>query len=120
MRAFWSKESSLVKATCTAARFQIPIMLPAQSSENCVWSAVRVAQSKKWAARGRAKAPGRGPLDIAHGIPTFIGDDIAVQRDLARANLAIFTTFPFYQRMFRASGFAEEAMRQSRAPAVPR
>jgi len=76
-----------------------------------MWSAVRVAQSKKWAARGRAKAPGRGPLDIAHGIPTFIGDDIAVQRDLARANLAIFTTFPFYQRMFRASGFAQEAMK---------
>lgn len=76
-----------------------------------MWSAARVTQSKKWAARGRAKAPGRGPLDIAHGIPTFIGNDIAAQRDLARANLAIFTTFPFYQRMFRASGFAEEAMK---------
>ena len=62
-----------------------------------------------WAARGRVKAPGRGPLDIAHGIPTFIGDDIEGLRDAARANLALFTTFPFYQRMFRASGFAEEA-----------
>jgi alkanesulfonate monooxygenase SsuD/methylene tetrahydromethanopterin reductase-like flavin-dependent oxidoreductase (luciferase family) len=74
-----------------------------------MWSAERVARSKVWAARGRAKAPGRAPLDIAHGIPTFIGDDIAAMREAARANLALFTTFPFYQRMFRASGFAEEA-----------
>lgn len=74
-----------------------------------MWSAARVERSKVWAARGRAKAPGRGPLDTAHGIPTFIGDDIEALREMARANLAIFTTFPFYQRMFRASGFAEEA-----------
>ena len=74
-----------------------------------MWSAQRIARSKVWAARGRAKAPRRAPLDIAHGIPTFIGDDIGAQREAARANLALFTTFPFYQRMFRASGFAEEA-----------
>jgi alkanesulfonate monooxygenase SsuD/methylene tetrahydromethanopterin reductase-like flavin-dependent oxidoreductase (luciferase family) len=74
-----------------------------------MWSAERVARSKLWAARGRAKAPGRAPLDIAHGIPTFIGDDIGALRDAARSNLALFTTFPFYQRMFRASGFVEEA-----------
>ncbi len=74
-----------------------------------MWSAERIARSKVWAARGRAKAAGRAPLNIAHGIPTFIGDDIAAMRDAARANLALFTTFPFYQRMFRASGFAEEA-----------
>jgi alkanesulfonate monooxygenase SsuD/methylene tetrahydromethanopterin reductase-like flavin-dependent oxidoreductase (luciferase family) len=74
-----------------------------------MWSAARVAQSKVWAARGRAKAPGRGPLDIALGLPTFVGDDIEALRDAARANLALFTTFPFYQRMFRASGFVEEA-----------
>ena len=76
-----------------------------------MWSAQRIARSKVWAARGRAKAPGRAPLDIAHGIPTFIGDDIGALREAARANLALFTTFPFYQRMFRASGFAEEAAR---------
>jgi alkanesulfonate monooxygenase SsuD/methylene tetrahydromethanopterin reductase-like flavin-dependent oxidoreductase (luciferase family) len=74
-----------------------------------MWSAARVTRSKVWAARGRAKAPGRRPLDIAHGIPTFIGDDIEALRSAARANLALFTTFPFYQRMFRASDFAEEA-----------
>jgi alkanesulfonate monooxygenase SsuD/methylene tetrahydromethanopterin reductase-like flavin-dependent oxidoreductase (luciferase family) len=74
-----------------------------------MWSAERVARSKGWAACGGAKAAGRAPLVVAHGIPTFIGDDIAAMRDAARANLALFTTFPFYQRMFRASGFAEEA-----------
>ena len=76
-----------------------------------MWSAARVTRSKVWAARGRAKAPGRAPLDIAHGIPTFVGDDLDALRSAARANLALFTTFPFYQRMFRASGFAEEAAR---------
>jgi alkanesulfonate monooxygenase SsuD/methylene tetrahydromethanopterin reductase-like flavin-dependent oxidoreductase (luciferase family) len=74
-----------------------------------MWSAERVARSKVWGARGRAKAPGRAPLGIAHGIPTFIGDDVGAMREMARAHLALFTTFPFYQRMFRASGFAEEA-----------
>jgi alkanesulfonate monooxygenase SsuD/methylene tetrahydromethanopterin reductase-like flavin-dependent oxidoreductase (luciferase family) len=74
-----------------------------------MWSAERVARSMAWAARGRSKAPGRAPLDIAHDIPTFIGDNIEEMRNAARANLALFTTFPFYQRMFRASGFAEEA-----------
>ncbi len=104
------------------APVQVPIYLAAMTSPTVelagefadgmmpfMWSAARVTRSKVWAARGRAKAPGRSPLDIAHGIPTFIGDDIEEMRNAARANLALFTTFPFYQRMFRASGFAEEA-----------
>jgi alkanesulfonate monooxygenase SsuD/methylene tetrahydromethanopterin reductase-like flavin-dependent oxidoreductase (luciferase family) len=100
----------------------VPIYLAAMTSPNVelageladgvmpfMWSAARVSQSKAWAARGRAKAPGRTPLDVAVGLPTFVGDDIEEMRNAARANLALFTTFPFYQRMFRASGFAEEA-----------
>ena len=59
--------------------------------------------------RARARAPSRAPLDIALGLPTFVGEDIEALRDAARVNLALFTTFPFYQRMFRASGFVEEA-----------
>jgi alkanesulfonate monooxygenase SsuD/methylene tetrahydromethanopterin reductase-like flavin-dependent oxidoreductase (luciferase family) len=74
-----------------------------------MWSPTRVTRSKVWIARGRAKAPARGPLDLALGIPTFVGDDVEAMHNTARANLALFTTFPFYQRMFRASGFAEEA-----------
>ena len=73
------------------------------------WSAERVAQSKAWAARGRARAPGLGPLDLTLGIPTFVGDDLDALRAAARQNLVLYTGLPFFQRMFRASGFAEEA-----------
>src|SRR5260370_39704518 len=30
-------------------------------------------------------------------------------RDVARQNLGLYTTFPFFQRLFRASGFTAEA-----------
>jgi alkanesulfonate monooxygenase SsuD/methylene tetrahydromethanopterin reductase-like flavin-dependent oxidoreductase (luciferase family) len=74
-----------------------------------LWPATRVRQSQAWAARGRAKASRLGPLEVALGLPTFIGDDLDAMRDAARQNLGLFTTFPFFQRLFRASGFAEEA-----------
>jgi alkanesulfonate monooxygenase SsuD/methylene tetrahydromethanopterin reductase-like flavin-dependent oxidoreductase (luciferase family) len=74
-----------------------------------LWSASRVAQSKAWLDKGRAKAKGLGKIDITAGIPTYVGDDIKQQREIARAHLAVFTTFPFFQRMFRASGFGPEA-----------
>jgi alkanesulfonate monooxygenase SsuD/methylene tetrahydromethanopterin reductase-like flavin-dependent oxidoreductase (luciferase family) len=73
------------------------------------WSPERVRKSKAWADRGRARAPGMAPLDITLGLPTFIGDDLEVLRDTARQNLALYTFFPFFQRLFRASGFAAEA-----------
>jgi alkanesulfonate monooxygenase SsuD/methylene tetrahydromethanopterin reductase-like flavin-dependent oxidoreductase (luciferase family) len=76
-----------------------------------LWPAVRVEQSKAWIMRGRAKAPGLGPVDITLGLPTFIGDDLGAMRTAARHNLGLYTTFPFFQRLFRASGFAEEAAR---------
>ena len=79
-----------------------------------LWSANRVRQSTAWAARGRAKAEDLGPLDIMAGLPTFIGDDLEAMRDAARQNLALFTTFPFFQRLFRLSGFAEEADQMER------
>jgi alkanesulfonate monooxygenase SsuD/methylene tetrahydromethanopterin reductase-like flavin-dependent oxidoreductase (luciferase family) len=56
------------------------------------------------------KAPTPGPLAITLGLPTFLGDDLAALRTAARQNLGLFTTFPFFQRLFRASGFAEEAV----------
>jgi alkanesulfonate monooxygenase SsuD/methylene tetrahydromethanopterin reductase-like flavin-dependent oxidoreductase (luciferase family) len=74
-----------------------------------LWSAARVAQSKPWIERGRAKARGLDKLDVAVGIPTYIGDDVKQLREVARANLGVFTTFPFFQRLFRASGFGPEA-----------
>ena len=74
-----------------------------------LWSASRVAKSKAWIDRGRAKASGLGKADVTVGLPIFIGDNVNAMRDVARQNLGLYTTFPFFQRLFRASGFVEEA-----------
>ena len=74
-----------------------------------LWSADRVKRSRTWIDRGRAKASGLGKLDITVGLPTFVGDDVKAMRDVARQNLGLYTTFPFFQRLFRASGFTDEA-----------
>src|SRR2546425_2861127 len=74
-----------------------------------LWSAERVKQSKTWIERGRSKASGLGKIDFTLGLPTFIGDDVKAMREAARANLGLYTTFPFFQRLFRASGFGPEA-----------
>ena len=74
-----------------------------------LWSAERVKQSRSWIERGRAKATDLGRVDVTLGLPTFIGDDLGAMREAARANLGLYTTFPFFQRLFRASGFATEA-----------
>ena len=73
-----------------------------------MWPASRIEKSKAWIQRGRSKATDLGKMDVTVGIPTYIGDDIKQQREIARAHLAVFTTFPFFQRMFRASGFGPE------------
>jgi alkanesulfonate monooxygenase SsuD/methylene tetrahydromethanopterin reductase-like flavin-dependent oxidoreductase (luciferase family) len=74
-----------------------------------LWSAERVKKAKTWIDRGRAKASGLGRVDVTLGIPTYIGDDVDAMREVARQNLGLFTTLPFFQRLFRASGFAAEA-----------
>ncbi|HEV8533157.1 MAG TPA: LLM class flavin-dependent oxidoreductase [Methylomirabilota bacterium] len=74
-----------------------------------LWSAERVKKSEVWIDRGRAKASGLGKVDVTLGLPSFVGDDVKEMREAARANLALYTTFPFFQRLFRASGFAAEA-----------
>jgi alkanesulfonate monooxygenase SsuD/methylene tetrahydromethanopterin reductase-like flavin-dependent oxidoreductase (luciferase family) len=74
-----------------------------------LWSAGRIAKSKAWLDRGRTKASGLGKVDITLGLPTFIGDHVKEMRDAARQNLGLYTTFPFFQRLFRASGFEAEA-----------
>jgi len=73
------------------------------------WSPARVQRSLQWCARGRDKAGQTRQLDVTLGIPTFIGEDLEKQRSIARQNLALYTYFPFFQRLFRASGFATEA-----------
>lgn len=76
-----------------------------------LWTAERVARSARWAARGREKAPNLPALDLTLGLPTFLGEDLDAMRDAARQNLVLYTTFPAFQRLFRASGFIEEAAR---------
>ena len=73
------------------------------------WSPSRVKRSKTWVDRGRGRAPQLGPLDLTLGVPTFIGDNIEALRQSARQNLVLYTSFPFFQRLFRASGFTTEA-----------
>ena len=102
--------------------YPVPIYLAALTSQNVElageiadgvmpvwWSVERVARSKRWVDRGRAKSGGRGKLAMTLGLPTFVGDDIDALRGTARANLGFFTALPFFQRLLRASGFSEEA-----------
>ena len=73
------------------------------------WSPERVARSRAWAERGRARSAARQKLQVALGLPTFVGDDMAALRAMARANLGLFPNLPFFRRLLRASGFAAEA-----------
>ena len=104
------------------ARHKVPIYVAALTSRTVeqaaevadgimphFWSPERVKQSRAWVDRGRAKADGLGPLDVTLGLPVFLGEDLRGLRDAARQNLALYTFFPFFQRMFRASGFAAES-----------
>ena len=80
------------------------------------WSPERVARSKGWIERGRARSGGLGALEVTLGIPTFVGDDLGAAREAARQNLGLYTNFPFFQRLFRASGFEAEAAQMEQAP----
>ena len=104
--------------------YPVPIYLAALTSQNVElageiadgvmplwWSVERVARSRGWIERGRAKSSGRGKLELTLGLPTYIGEDIDALRGAARANLGLFTTLSFFQRLLRASGFVEEADR---------
>jgi len=102
--------------------YPVPIHLASLTSQNVElageiadgvmpiwWSVERLARSRRWVERGRAKSNGRGKLEMTLGLPIYIGDNIASLRAAARANLGIFTALPFFQRLMRASGFAAEA-----------
>ncbi|HEU0155876.1 MAG TPA: LLM class flavin-dependent oxidoreductase [Stellaceae bacterium] len=104
--------------------FPVPIYLAALTSQNVElageiadgvmplwWSVERVARSRRWIERGRARSGGRGKLELTLGLPTYIGEDMETLRAAARANLGLFTTLPFFQRLLRASGFVAEADR---------
>lgn len=107
-----------------ASPYPVPVYLAALTSHNVElageiadgvmplwWSPERVARSKRWIARGRAKSGGHGKCEMTLGLPTYVGDDLAALRAAARANLGFFTALPFFQRLLRASGFVAEAER---------
>jgi 5,10-methylenetetrahydromethanopterin reductase len=74
-----------------------------------MWSPQRVEKSAEYIARGRERSPDLGPIELTLGLPTFLGDDLDRLRATARENLALYTGFPFFRRMWRESGFVEEA-----------
>jgi alkanesulfonate monooxygenase SsuD/methylene tetrahydromethanopterin reductase-like flavin-dependent oxidoreductase (luciferase family) len=78
-----------------------------------MWSPERVAQSLPVIARGRDRAAEPGPFELTLGLPTFLGDDLAELRDQARQNLALYTGFPYFQRMWSESGFVDEVDRMA-------
>ena len=102
-----TKPVPIYAATVTSRTVEIASEL-ADGIMPFLWSSDRVRKSKAWIERGRARASGLGKVDVTLGLPTFIGDDLKAMREAARANLGLYTTFPFFQRLFRASGFAAE------------
>lgn len=85
-----------------------------------MWSPERVQRSLIAIERGRSRAPELGPLDLTLGLPTFLGEDLHAQREFARGNLGLYTSFPYFQRMWRESGFSAEAdaMAEGAGPAA--
>ena len=80
-----------------------------------LWSIARVVAAKAWIARGRARSPGRAPIELSLGLPVYVGEDMVAVRELARQNLAFYATLPYYQRLLRLQGFAAEATRAEAA-----
>jgi alkanesulfonate monooxygenase SsuD/methylene tetrahydromethanopterin reductase-like flavin-dependent oxidoreductase (luciferase family) len=120
-------ESPLPHRVQRPARHAVPIYVAALTSQTVelagevadgimpvLWPAERVTQSKTWAARGRTKASEQTPLAVALGLPIFLGDNLEALRGAARQDLAFYTALPFFQRLFRVSGFAAEAERMER------
>lgn len=74
-----------------------------------LWSAERIARSRAWGARGRARRPGQPKFEMTLGLPTFVGGDMNALMAEARANLGLYTTLPFFQHLLQVSGFTAEA-----------
>jgi alkanesulfonate monooxygenase SsuD/methylene tetrahydromethanopterin reductase-like flavin-dependent oxidoreductase (luciferase family) len=88
--------------------YPVPIHLAALTSQNVElageiadgvmpiwWPVERLARSRRWVERGRAKSGGRAKLEMTLGLPTFIGDNIDALRAAARANRLLHRTALF-------------------------
>jgi alkanesulfonate monooxygenase SsuD/methylene tetrahydromethanopterin reductase-like flavin-dependent oxidoreductase (luciferase family) len=58
-----------------------------------------------------ARKAGRDPaeIDVALMIPVWVTDEPQLARETARAQMAWYNNFEFYNRMFHAAGFEDEA-----------
>lgn len=99
-----------LRATERAARTVDGIMPTMWSPERAALGAARIAA---------ARADGRS-VEFTLGLPTFLGEDLPALHEVARANLGLYTSFPYFRRMWRESGFADEAdrMEQGAGPAA--
>jgi 5,10-methylenetetrahydromethanopterin reductase len=94
-------------ASCTSSTVELGAEL-ADGLMPLLWSVERVVRSKEWVARGREKSGETGPLAYTLGLPTYVGDNVDMLREVARQNLILYTRFPFFTHLMRMSGFAEE------------
>jgi alkanesulfonate monooxygenase SsuD/methylene tetrahydromethanopterin reductase-like flavin-dependent oxidoreductase (luciferase family) len=90
--------STTVERACGVADGLMPVF----------WSPERVARAATWIDRGASAAPSAPAVDLTLGLPTFIGADRAALYDAARQNVALYTTFPFFQHLFQAMGYTDE------------
>jgi alkanesulfonate monooxygenase SsuD/methylene tetrahydromethanopterin reductase-like flavin-dependent oxidoreductase (luciferase family) len=55
------------------------------------WSPERVARSRAWAERGRARSAARQKFQVALGLPTYVGDDMAGSRAQRREPISVYS-----------------------------
>ena len=81
------------------------------------WSVERLARSRRWVERGRAKSGGRGKLEMTLGLPTYVGSDIEALRAAARANLGFFTACRSFSDCCGQAALPRKRIRLKREPA---
>ena len=122
-RVFAGEAPEGIRATLRPARHPIPIHLAGIALETAdlageiadglmlyLASKLHFQELVDRMEKGATRA-GRQPQDITVSllIPTFLSEDLGVAREAARRFLTLYTAMPHYARMFRRSGFVQEA-----------
>jgi len=81
-------------------------------------SAQRISQIIR-ATRESARAHGRRPdeVTVAASVAVYVHDDLRLAKEAARAGMTLYMGLPYYNRLFRNSGFAAEAQAAAEAAA---
>ena len=131
-RVFAGEAPEGIRATLRPAQHRIPIHLAGIALETADLAGeiadglMLYLASRTWfrelsdRAATAAKRKGRQPQEILVSllIPTFLSEDLGAAREAARRFLTLYATMPHYARMFRRSGFEQEAEDGARALAV--